>query len=178
MFHHTHLARWLSLDFEDDYGLLIKVAAILDVAQKLTRLLRSWIWPWLQMLCNWCRSNLRLGILRQVVADSDLSVNALMRPQEIACLGGAKTLTPARAGVQIQSWQVQACAACRYHFQASCQAVIQVVYSLPGRPAYIVKRLQIEQNNSHSFSVSQTAEWALLSLKLMPAEIHALESTV
>ena len=32
MFHHTHLARWLSLDFEDDYGLLIKVAAILDVA--------------------------------------------------------------------------------------------------------------------------------------------------
>ena len=68
------------------------------------------------MLCNWCRSNLRLGILRHGVADSDLRVNALIRPQEIACLRGAKTLTPARAGVQIQSWQVQACAACRYHF--------------------------------------------------------------
>ncbi|MDY2797638.1 MAG: hypothetical protein SOV16_00385 [Anaerobiospirillum succiniciproducens] len=31
-FHYTNLARWLSLDFEDDYGILIKVAAILDIA--------------------------------------------------------------------------------------------------------------------------------------------------
>lgn len=31
-FHHTHHARWLSLDFEDDYRILLKIAANLDIA--------------------------------------------------------------------------------------------------------------------------------------------------
>ena len=79
-FHHAHLARWLSLDFEDDYYLLIKVAAILDIALETYTSLKLLEQPLLEMQCNWCRSNLRLVILRQVVAESDFSVNALIRP--------------------------------------------------------------------------------------------------